>query len=57
VHCAGPGKVVFIAIVGSFSINFELITIPEKELAARIDNPDIFGSLIFKELHRPFLPL
>jgi hypothetical protein len=57
VHCAGPGKVVFIAIVGSFSINFELITIPGKELAARINNPDIFGSLIFKELHRPFLPL
>ena len=57
VHCASPSKVVFISIVGSFSINFELITIPGEKLAARIDDSDIFRSLIFEEVHRSFLPL
>jgi hypothetical protein len=57
VHCASPSKVVLIAVVGSFSINFELITIPEKELASRINDPDILGSLTLEEVHRSFLPL
>ena len=56
-HRARPGEVIFIAVVGSLGVNFELVVTPEIEPFPRINDSDVSGDLVFEEIHRSFLPL
>ena len=52
---SGSGEVIFVPIIGSLGVDFELIAVWEKELPAGINDFHIPGGLIFEKLHGPFL--